>query len=75
MLYRASPESLYTIYIGYSAGVGKELRKRIKEWDIESARFAVTVIYIPSQVQAKAYEDDLIHYYAPPWNTRFSKQG
>ncbi len=74
ILYRTSgSESLYVAYIGYSATVGRELSKRIKEWDIKFAQFPFTCIFLSNSNLAKEYEEDLIRYYCPPWNIRFSK--
>ena len=74
LLYCASPESLYVCYIGVSGDLRSEITKRIREFGIEEALFPFTAVYIPNLKLAAAYEDDLIRYYCPPWNTRFSRQ-
>jgi hypothetical protein len=28
---------------------------------------------LPNQRSARCYEDDLIRYYCPPWNTKFHR--
>jgi len=73
ILYRASPQSLYTAYIGSSEHLRSELEARIDEWGIEEATFPFTAVYIPSLAVAREYEEDLIRYYAPPWNQKFFK--
>lgn len=73
-LYRASRDSLYALYIGVSRDLAREVEFRDREMDVEDARLRVTVRYISNVALACAYEDDLIRYYCPPWNTRFSRQ-
>lgn len=72
MLYRPGPQRLYTIYVGFSTNLWAELRARIRGWGIDSSSYRFTAIYIPSSAMAKAYEEDLIRYYAPLWNRRFT---
>ena len=71
-LYRASPESYYTTYVGYSARLQTEIATRVEEWELD-ASFPFTAAYISNSAIAREYEEDLIRYYAPPWNKRFFK--
>ena len=73
ILYRASVESLYTAYIGYSRYVRGEIESQIRDRGATTVDFPFTAVYIPSAAVAKEYEVDLIRYYAPPWNARFFK--
>lgn len=66
----------YALYIGYSKILHDEIKKRLREMSLlDDDTTSVTVLYIPNKKQATHYEDELIRYYAPPWNTRFYKQG
>lgn len=74
ILYRAGPESYYVTYVGCSGNLRKrvmEQRARIREASWKNFRF--TAVYLPNAETALAYEDDLIRYYAPPWNVRFNR--
>lgn len=75
ILYQASSESRYAAYVGFSKVLGSELRIKYGQWEITNATFPFTAIYIPNSEVASAYEDDLIRYYCPPWNTKFHRQG
>jgi hypothetical protein len=74
ILYKTGAGTLYVAYVGYSAILGTELRRRINKWDIENSNFLITCIYIPNSRVAKEYEDDLIRFYCPPWNIRYTRQ-
>lgn len=73
ILYRTGAGSQYVVYIGYSNNLRRELINRIRNWDIEYAQYRFTCILISNASLAKEYEDDLIRYYCPTWNTRFTK--
>ena len=80
VLYEASPGSRYVAYVGYSKGMSTELKIRYGKWrnegHIESrslAKFPFAAFYLPNQAAARVYEDDLIRYYCPPWNTKFHR--
>ena len=75
ILYQASADSFYAAYIGFSKVLGRELRIRYDGWGIHNATFPFTAAYISNSAVASAYEDDLIRYYCPPWNTKFHRQG
>jgi hypothetical protein len=77
VLYKAGADSFYAAYIGFSKVLGRELRIRYKGWGVgvSNANFPFTAIYIPNSAVASAYEDDLIRYYVPAWNTKFHRQG
>jgi hypothetical protein len=66
----------YVLYVGFSRILQSELVKRLNEADLlEDTSTTFAVVYIPNFDQATHYEDELIRYYAPPWNTKFHKQG
>lgn len=77
ILYRTSADNYYTAYIGYSANLYDRLNQhqevRYEEDDIE--HFWWTAVQLPSGDRARAFELDHIRYYAPPWNTKFYRQG
>jgi hypothetical protein len=78
-LYEPSPGRKYVAYVGYSKGVRTELKIRYGKWDAKRmlvprwSHFPFAAIYIPNQRTARCYEDDLIRYYCPPWNTKFHR--
>ena len=77
IMYKSSTSSLWVAYIGYSRVLRKEIPLKLKHFDhyeSHTARYRVSVIQIPNSSVAKAYEYDLIRYYTPPWNVRYSKQ-
>jgi hypothetical protein len=80
VLYEASPGSRYVVYVGYSADLRRELKTRYHRWEEDGllyprkSSYPFAALYIPSQKNATRYEDYLIRYYCPPWNTRFSRQ-
>jgi hypothetical protein len=80
ILYEPSQGSRYVAYVGYSKGISTELRIRYGKFESEgrvpsvrSAKFPFAAVYISNQVEARAYEDDLIRYYCPTWNTKFHR--
>jgi hypothetical protein len=76
ILYKSSPGHYYVAYLGYSASLPAEIIRRLRDFRVvDDLHFNFTVRYIPNSVAAKKYELDLIRYYCPFWNTRFSIQG
>ena len=79
VLYQPSGATRYVVYVGYSKRVSNELKIRYGGWEEDGripgsrSRFPFAVFYISNQLEARAYEDDLIRYYAPPWNTKFHR--
>lgn len=79
VLYAPTSGSRYVAYVGYSGNLSRELRYRYGQWEKEyrlhprRACFPFAALYVPNQPVARAYEDDLIRYYAPPWNTKFHR--
>ena len=66
----------YVLYVGFSKILRSEIVKRLNEADLlDDSSTTFTAVYIPNFRQATHYEDELIRYYAPPWNTKFHKQG
>ena len=59
--------------------VSNELKIRYGGWEADGripgsrSRFPFAVLYLSNQRVARAYEDDLIRFYAPPWNTKFHR--
>jgi hypothetical protein len=80
VMYEPTPRSLYVVYVGYSKDLQRELKFRYRDWS--KARwfyprkedYPFSTLYISNQRTATYYEDFLIRYYCPPWNTRFSRQ-
>ena len=79
VLYQPSAGSRYVVYVGYSKRVSNELKIRYGGWEADGripgsrSRFPFAVLYLSNQRVARAYEDDLIRFYAPPWNTKFHR--
>lgn len=79
VLYEPSARSRYVVYIGYSKVMSTELSIRYGKWAAEGrfngrvSSFPFAAFYVSSQREARDYEDDLIRYYAPPWNTKFHR--
>lgn len=78
VLYEASPLSRYVAYIGYSKKLSTELKIRYGKWEKQGnvqvrRKFPFAAFYLPNQRDARTYEDDLIRYYCPPWNTKFHR--
>ena len=71
----------YVAYIGYSINLRRELKERYRSWEKNvmlqprTKAFPFRAMYISRHEQARAFELDLIRCYAPPWNSRFWKQG
>ena len=74
ILYTTSGGSRYCAYIGVAQDVRDVLLNKIRIWKLEHGPFLVTARYIGSTKRARAYEDDLIRYYCPTWNTLFNIQ-
>jgi hypothetical protein len=73
ILYDTGGGNLYVAYIGSSKSVRTELKQKYREWGIaEESYFPYTAQYIPGLSIAREIESDLIRYYCPPWNVRFS---
>jgi hypothetical protein len=78
-LYEPSGGNRYVAYVGYSKAMSTELKIRYGKWEeagnLHPRRsfFPFAAFYLPSQRDARAYEDDLIRYYCPPWNTKFHR--
>ena len=80
VMYEPTAGSRYVVYVGYSKRLSNELKIRYGKWDKEDyfyprrrASFPFAAFYLPSQRDARAYEDDLIRYYCPTWNTKFHR--
>ena len=77
ILYQASATAQYVAYVGFSASLRREILTKYKSWGDRvrpPGRFPFTAVYIANSSLARSYEDDLIRYYAPPWNIRFDRQ-
>jgi hypothetical protein len=72
ILYSPGGENDYVAYIGFSRQLRTEIKSRYRNFEIEGSSFPFTVEYIPNTSVAQELERDLIRYYAPPWNIRFS---
>lgn len=73
ILYVPGSGTYYVAYIGSSKQLGVEIASKYRDWDLPlDASFKPTAIYIPNLAISREYESDLIRYYAPPWNIRFS---
>jgi hypothetical protein len=79
-LYEPTAGSRYVAYVGYSKGLRKELKIRYGQWEADGrvvrsarAKFPFVAFYLPNQEAARVFEDDLIRYYCPPWNTKFHR--
>ena len=74
ILYAPGGENYYTVYIGYSKQLRTEVKSRYRNIlrEGEGRFFPFTAVYISSSAIAQELESDLIRYYAPPWNIRFS---
>ncbi len=73
-------EPLRCLRRGYfEEGQRRELKIRYGKWEKEDrfhsppSWFPFAAFYLPDQRGARAYEDDLIRYYCPPWNTKFHR--
>jgi ribosome-interacting GTPase 1 len=73
IFYKTGADTLYVAYVGFSTILRTEVIRQINRWDINNTTYPFTCLYIPNSQISKEYEDDLIRYYCPPWNTRFTK--
>src|SRR6185295_12453373 len=71
----------WVAYVGFSKRLQDELYAVLNRKEqtlapriLWTSKFAIAAVYISSSTVARAYELDLIRYYCPPWNVRFSKQ-
>jgi hypothetical protein len=78
--YEPTPRRLYVAYVGYSKAVKTELKIRYGKWERRAyvpskdiSKYPFAAVYISNQREARLYEDDLIRYYCPPWNTKFHR--
>lgn len=79
-LYEPTPGARYVAYVGYSKVLRAELKIRYGKWvrarcipREKRSWFPFAALYLPNQRDARTYEDDLIRYYCPPWNTKFHR--
>lgn len=70
-LYLPGSGTRYTAYIGFSTSLRTEIEQQLGLKRVDQAHFSFTAVYISNSEIAEAYEEDLIRFYAPPWNKQF----
>ena len=73
ILYAPGESNLYVAYVGSSRWTQTEVKTKYRDWGItDDTYFPFCAQYVSNMEIVRELESDLIRYYCPPWNVRFS---